>query len=271
MVVSITNQKGGVGKTTTAISISSCLARQGKKVLAIDSDPQGNLTRILLPDGQEVDPKKSILNAIIDRKDLVPIKSKIDNLYIITSHIFLSSADMQLAGAMDRRDSRLKKQLDKIKYDFDYVFIDCPPSLSLVSINAFTASDYLLIPVSPELFGLDALKQILATFTQVKEEYNEKLEVLGLFLTATDRFSATASAIKILDKSPYNSFFIKAANREGELTPLVIPRNNSISKAYFLKQDIFEFEPSSLAAQAYQKLADILFLNIKYRRNGQKI
>lgn len=270
MIVSISNQKGGVGKTTSAISIASFLARKGKKVLAIDSDPQCNLTRILTPDSAEIDPKETILSAIIDRKDLVPIKSKIDKLDIIASHIFLSSADMQLSGAMDRRDSRLKKQLDKIKFDYDYVIIDCPPSLSLVTINAFTASDYLLIPVSPELFGLDALKQILATFREVKQEFNERLEILGLFLTATDRFSATASAIKILDKSPYKAFFVKTTNRQGEETPLVIPRNNAVSKAYFMRQDIFEYDPASHAAQAYAKLTDILFLNEKYRQNGSE-
>src|SRR5215212_9883835 len=152
MIISVASQKGGVGKTSTAISLSAGLAHKGKKVLLIDIDSQANSSKVLLPNYQEVKPAQSIYATIIDRQALPLRLSTIPQLDIVPSHILLSNTDVKLTTAIDHREARLKHKLDAIKAHYDYVFIDCPHALSWLTINAFTASDQVLITVSPGYF-----------------------------------------------------------------------------------------------------------------------
>src|SRR5215212_9655828 len=147
MVISIASQKGGVGKTTTSVSLAAGLAHRGKKALLIDIDSQANSSKVLLPNYQDIKPEQSIYATIIDRRPLPFRPSNISNLDIVPSHILLSNTDVKLTTAIDHREARLKKELDPVKDRYEYVFIDCPPALSWGTINAFTASDKVLIAV----------------------------------------------------------------------------------------------------------------------------
>ena len=169
MIISIASQKGGVGKTSTAISLAAGLARKGKKTLLIDIDSQANSSKVLLPDYQNIDKDKTIFATIINRQPLVVHKTSVPNLFLVPSHILLSNTDIELTTAIDHREARLKTELDKIIKDYDYVFIDCPPTLSWLTINALTASDRVIVVVSPGYFELDSIVQISKTIKEVRD------------------------------------------------------------------------------------------------------
>src|SRR5215204_5089187 len=169
MILSVASQKGGTGKTTTSISLAAGLARRGKRVLLIDTDSQANSSKVLLPHYPELKRTDTIYITILERKPLPVRPTALPGLDIVPSHILLSNTDIELTTAKDHREARLKQQLDKIKANYDYVLIDCPPALSWLTINAFTASDKVMVIVSPGYFELDSIVQISKTIHEVKE------------------------------------------------------------------------------------------------------
>ena len=183
MVISIASQKGGTGKTSTSISLAAGLARKGKRVLLVDIDSQANSSKVLLHKYQEVPSEQTIYSTILDRKPLIVHPTHVPNLSIVPSHILLSNTDIVLTTAKDHRESRLKNELDKIKGDYDYVFIDNPPALGWLTLNSFTASDKVLVVVSPGYFELDSLVQLSDTaagISLIKVRFAKKNALAGL-------------------------------------------------------------------------------------------
>ena len=183
-IISIANQKGGVGKTTTSINLSTILAKKGKRVILIDADPQGNATSGV---GVEKNAKYSTYDVLVSDIDIVQAleKTPIKNLLICPSNINLAGAEVELVSMMSR-EQRLKEKIDEIKDEFDYAIIDCPPSLGLITLNAFTASDSVLIPVQCEYYALEGLGQLMNTINLVKKHLNKNLEIEGALLTMYD-------------------------------------------------------------------------------------
>lgn len=248
MVISIASQKGGVGKTSTAISLASGLARKGKNVLLIDVDSQANSSKVLLPNYPEIPADNTIYTTIINRNPLPAHKTTVPNLSIIPSHILLSNTDIELTTAIDHREARLKSELDKVVSRYDYIFIDCPPTLSWLTINALTASDRVIVVVSPGYFELDSIVQISKTIKEVREFFNPLLELMGFLFTMSDPTINTSTSLQIL-RQTYTDKVLKT----------IIPRNTDLRDAHFSKQDIFAFNPEAKAAQAYNKLIHELF------------
>jgi chromosome partitioning protein len=248
MVISIASQKGGVGKTSTAISLASGLARKGKKTLIIDIDSQANSSKVLLANYQEIPAENTIYTTIIERRPLPVHKTTVPNLSIVPSHILLSNTDIELTSAIDHREARLKNELDKIFGGYDFVFIDCPPTLSWLTINALTASDKVIVVVSPGYFELDSIVQISKTIKEVREFFNPLLELTGFLFTMSDPTINTSTSLQIL-RQTYTDKVLKT----------VIPRNTDLRDAHFSKQDIFAYNPEAKAAQAYNKLIHELF------------
>src|SRR5918994_746258 len=172
MILSIASQKGGTGKTSTSISLASGLARKGKKVLLVDADSQANSSKVLLPKYQSIPKEETAHATILGRKPLVVHASEIDRLDVVASHILLSNTDVELTAALDHREARLKRELDVIAGRYDFVIIDCPPALSWLTVNAFTASDKVLVVVSPGYFELDSIVQISKTIKEVRGMFN---------------------------------------------------------------------------------------------------
>lgn len=248
MVISIASQKGGVGKTSTSISLASGLARKGKRVLLIDIDSQANSSKVLLDDYPALRQEQTVCATILERKALPVHPSKVPGLDIVPSHILLSETDVQLTTAIDHREARLRQQLDPIRDQYDYVFIDCPPALSWLTINAFTASDKVLVVVSPGYFELDSIVQIGRVLAEVREFFNHGLALLGFLFTMADPTVNSMTSLKILRQS-YTT----------DVLHTVIPRNTDLRDAHFNKKDIFAFNPSAKSALAYQKLIGELF------------
>lgn len=198
MIASIASQKGGTGKTTTSISLAAGLARKGKKVLLIDIDSQANSSKVLLPNYQALTKEQTIYTTILDRQYLPIHQTHIPTLQIVPSHILLSNTDVELTTAKDHREERLKRELDKIKHAYEYIFIDCPPALSWLTLNAFTASDNVIVVVSPGYFELDSIVQLNKTIEEVKEFFNPSLQLAGLLFTMSDPTINTSSSLSIL-------------------------------------------------------------------------
>ncbi len=245
-VISIASQKGGTGKTSTAISLAGGLARKGKKVLLVDIDSQANASKVLLPDYQQTIKKDdTIYRTVIERKTLPVHPTTVPNLDIVPSHILLSDTDVVLTTALDHREARLKTELDKIKGDYDYVFIDCPPALGWLSINAFTASDEVMVVISPGYFELESTIQIGKTIHEVKEDFNPGLAMRGFLFTMSDPTHNSRTSLKLL-RQTYADFVFQT----------VIPKNVDLKDASFNKQDIFTYAPHSKAAEAYSRLIE---------------
>jgi chromosome partitioning protein len=247
-VYSIASQKGGTGKTSTSISLAAGLARRGKRVLLIDIDSQANSSKVLLPHYPSIPKDETVYATIIDRKRLPIHPTTVPNLSIIPSHILLSQTDITLTTAMDHRESRLKKELDRVRGDFDVAFIDCPPALSWLTINALTASDFILVVISPGYFELESTIQMMKTVTEVQELFNPGLRMRGFLFTMSDPTVNTKTSLKLL-RQTYADAVLNT----------VIPKNVDLKDASFNKQDIFAYNPQSKAAEAYQRLIEEVF------------
>jgi chromosome partitioning protein len=252
MTISIASQKGGTGKTTTSIALAAGLARKGKNVLLIDLDSQANSSKVLLPHYKDIKKDQTVYNTIIKRLPLTVHPTHIPHLDMIAAHILLSSTDVELTVAKDHREARLKRELETIKDTYDFIFIDCPPALGWLTLNALTASDKVIVVVSPGYFEVEAIDQIADTIRETKTDYNPKLELIGLLFTMTDQTINTSTSLSIL-KQLYPTI----------LLPRHIPRNTDIRDAHYNHQDIFSFNPKAYAAIAYEKLIDELFLSQK--------
>lgn len=244
MTIAIASQKGGTGKTTTAISVAAGLAKlHGKHVLLIDLDSQANSSKVLLIDYAALSKDDTTFTTVLEENPLPIHQTEIDGLDIVPSHILLSETDMRLSGQMFGGQLRLKKQLDKVRDQYDYVFIDCPPALSWLTINAFTAAERVLIPLSPGYFELDSVMQINRTMKEVRDHFNPSLELLGYLFTMGDPTRNSIVSLDLLRKT-FGSQVFKT----------VIPRNTTIRDAHFNHQDIFNFDATSKAAKAYKSL-----------------
>ena len=248
-IISVANQKGGVGKTTTTVNLSTILAKKGKKVLLIDADPQGNATSGL---GVEKEVEFSTYDILVNDTELQETieSTVIKNLYICPANMSLAGAEVELVSMMSR-EQRLKAKLDLVKDQYDYILIDCPPSLGLITLNAFTASDSVLIPVQCEYFALEGLGQLLNTVNLVKKHLNKNLEIEGALLTMYDaRTNLSNQVVKEVKK-----YF------EEKVYKTVIPRNVRLSEAPSYGMPISLYDPRSKGAKAYEKFAKELLKN----------
>lgn len=257
-VLSIASQKGGTAKTSSAVSIAAGLARgqrdkdfqlSPKKVLLIDIDSQANASKVLVSNYLDYRRDDTVYRTILNREMLPITKTYLPNLDIVMSHILLSNTDVELTTAKDHREARLKRQLDKIKDMYDYVLIDCPPALSWLTINAFTASDKVLVPVAPGYFELDSIVQIRKTEAEVREYFNPDFSLLGFVFVMSDTTTNSKTSLQVL-RQTYPDQVLKT----------IIPRNTDLRDAHFNKQDIFSFNPKAKAALAYKKLIREIFV-----------
>ena len=257
-VISIANQKGGVGKTTTAINVSTILAKRNKKILLIDADPQGNATSGV---GLEKNVEKSVYDVLINDLSIneIILDTSIKNLRVCPANINLAGAEVELVSQMSR-EQRLKEKLDEVKDEYDFVFIDCPPSLGLVTLNAFTASDSVLIPVQCEYFALEGLGQLLNTVNLVKKHLNRNLEIEGAVLTMYDMRTNLSNQV------------VKEVQRYfgDKVYKTVIPRNIKLSEAPSYGMPISMYDPKSKGARAYERLAKELLTNTARRQKEEK-
>ena len=250
-VIAVVNQKGGVGKTTTAVNVSTILAKKGKKVLLIDSDPQGNATSGL---GINKNTDKSIYDVIINDVEIEEaiIESPIKNLWVCPSNINLAGAEVELVPMM-AREQKLKEKLQKVENDFHYVIIDCPPSLGLLTLNAFTASNSLLIPIQCEYYALEGVGQLINTVNLVRKQLNKSLYIEGVVLTMNDARTNLSNQVVSEVKKYFKDNVYKT----------VIPRNVKLSEAPSYGMPITAYAPRSKGARCYEKLANELLKSKK--------
>lgn len=242
-IISVANQKGGVGKTTTTVTLCAILAKKGKKVLLIDADPQGNATSGL---GVTKEVELSLYDVLVGDTTVEETieTTSIKNLKVCPSNINLAGAEVELVSMMSR-EQRLKEKLDEIKDKFDYVLIDCPPSLGLITLNSFTASDSILIPVQCEYYALEGLGQLLNTVNLVKKHLNKSLDIEGALLTMYDARTNLSNQVVKEVKKYFGDKVYKT----------VIPRNVRLSEAPSYGMPITLFDPHSKGAKSYEKFA----------------
>lgn len=244
-VIAVLNQKGGVGKTTSAVNLAAAVGKKGSRVLLIDIDPQGNATSGLGVNKRELE--KSSYDVIINgtpAKDVIH-KTDFDNLWLLPANMNLAGADLELVD-MEKRESKLKNAVALIKADYDFIFMDCPPSLGLITLNALCAADSVLVPIQCEYYALEGLSQLIATIRQVKRRYNPMIEIEGVLLTMFDgRLNLTHQVVDQLKE-----YFPKKVYS----TP--IPRNVKLSEAPSFGQPIMYYDKRSKGAEAYMDVAD---------------
>ena len=242
-IISVANQKGGVGKTTTTVNLGTILAKKRKKVLLIDADPQGNATSGL---GVEKEVEYSTYDLLVGETPVEEViqETIIKNLKLCPANMDLAGAEVELVSMMSR-EQRLKEKLDQVKDQFDYILIDCPPSLGLITLNSFTASDSVLIPVQCEYFALEGLGQLLNTVNLVKKHLNKNIKIEGALLTMYDiRTNLSNQVVKEVKK-----YF------DNKVYKTVIPRNVRLSEAPSYGMPITEYDPRSKGAKSYMKFA----------------
>ncbi|AOT70470.1 ParA family protein [Geosporobacter ferrireducens] len=244
-VIAIFNQKGGVGKTTTNVNISACLATKGKKTLVIDIDPQGNTTSGFGIDKNSLE--YSMYDLIIGSASIEKciLEANRKNLYIIPSSVQLAGAEIELTE-MEERETTLKKAIMEIKQKYDYIFVDCPPSLGLLTINALTAVDSVLIPIQCEYYALEGVSQLMNTIELVRNNLNPDLMVQGVVLSMFD--GRTNLSIQVVDE--VKKYF------RGKVYTTLIPRNVRLAEAPSYGMSIIEYDPKSKGAEAYMELAE---------------
>ena len=243
-VIAITNQKGGVGKTTTSVNLSACLADAGKKVLLIDLDPQGNASSGL---GIEKDDLElCIHDVLIDGEDIANViqPTMLKKLFVAPATIQLAGAEVELVGIVSR-ETILKKAIASIRDEYDFIIIDCPPSLGLLTLNAFTAADSVLIPIQTEFYALEGVSQLVKTITIVQQTSNKDLVIEGVLLTMFD--GRTNLSVQVADE--VKSFF------GTKVYKTIIPRNVRLSEAPSYGEPIIVYDSKSKGAAVYTKLA----------------
>jgi chromosome partitioning protein len=243
-IIVIANQKGGVGKTTTAVNLAACMAQLDKKTLLIDSDPQGNATSGMGVDKREL--KNSIYDVLINH---VPIHqailhSTVEKLDILPSNIDLAGAEIEMVS-MISRETILARAVQEIREEYEYIFIDAPPSLGLITLNAFAAADQVLIPIQCEFYALEGLSQLIKTISLIKKHINKTLEVEGVVLTMYD--GRTNLSIQVVEE--VKRFFAQKVHRA------VIPRNVRLGEAPSHGKPITVYDPKCAGAEAYMDLA----------------
>lgn len=243
-VIAIANQKGGVGKTTTAVNLSACLAAIGKKVLLVDIDPQGNSTSGLGFNKSEI--KRCTYDALVNDVPVeeIILSTQVDGLKLLPATIQLAGAEIELVSVLSR-ENKLKRALDKIKYSFDFVLIDCPPSLGLLTINSLTAASSVLVPIQCEFYALEGLSQLMNTISLVQKNLNPVLSLEGVVLTMFD--ARTNLSIQVVDEVK-NHF-------RSKVYQTIIPRNVRLSEAPSHGKPVIFYDPKSKGAEVYFDLA----------------
>lgn len=243
-VIAVANQKGGVGKTTTSVNLAACLGSLGKKVLLIDVDPQGNATSGVAVDKRKL--TKSTYNILVDglKAEECLFSTQFANLHILPSSLDLAAAELEIVEK-PHREAILKNAVLPIKYNYDYIIIDCPPSLGLITANAMTLADTILVPIQCEYYALEGLSQLMSTVRRVKRQYNPSLELEGVLLTMYDgRLNLTQQVVEEVKK-----FFPR------KVFKTVIPRGVRLSEAPSFGMPVIYYDKSCKGSIAYTKLA----------------
>lgn len=243
-IISIANQKGGVGKTTTSVNLGACLAYIGKKVLLIDIDPQGNATSGSGIDKGDV--QQCVYDVLVDDVDIKTVikQTAVERLFAVPSTIQLAGAEVELVPTISR-EVRLKRAVDQVKDEYDYILIDCPPSLGLLTLNSLTASDSVIIPVQCEYYALEGLSQLLNTVRLVQKHLNNELMIEGVLLTMLD--ARTNLGLQVIQE--VKKYF------QNKVYQTIIPRNIRLSEAPSHGEPIILYDPKSRGAEVYLDLA----------------